>query len=119
MAQSAKTPDDFLPLTPAEFHIMIVLADNDLHGYGIMQEVEAQTNGLIQMGPGTLYSTIKRLLERNWIEEIDAPDSAEDPRRKYYRLTPFGNRVTRAEAQRLALAVETARGLGLLGGAGS
>jgi DNA-binding PadR family transcriptional regulator len=116
MAGTAKEPDDFLPLTPAEFHIMVVLVDSDLHGYGIMQRVEEQTKGIIQMGPGTLYTTIKRLLERGWIEEVDAPTDAEDPRRRYYRLSPFGNRVTRAEARRLANAVETARGLGLLGG---
>ena len=60
MAGTAKEPDDFLPLTPAEFHIMVVLVDGDLHGYGIMQRVEEQTKKLIQMGPGTLYSTIKK-----------------------------------------------------------
>ena len=116
MAKTLKEPEDFLPLTPAEFHILMVLADNDLHGYGIMQEIESHTDGAITLGPGTLYTTIKRLLERGWIEEVSAPPHADDPRRKYYRLTPFGGRVVRAEAERLAQVVRTARNLGLLGG---
>jgi len=116
MAKAVKEPEDFLPLTPAEFHIMLVLADKDLHGYGIMQRVEEQTKGVIQMGPGTLYSAIKRLLGRGWIEEVDAPANTEDPRRKYYHISPFGMRVISAEARRLAKAVEAARSYGLLGG---
>lgn len=114
---TTKQPEDFLPLTPAEFHILMVLAGGDRHGYGIMQDIETQTNGALQLGPGTLYTTLKRLLERGWIEEIDAPPTAEDPRRKYYTLTKFGERLVRAEANRLANAVNTARQLGLLGGA--
>lgn len=116
MAQVAKEPEDFLPLTATEFHIMLVLADDKLHGYGIMQRIETQTEGVISMGPGTLYTTIKRLLERGWIEETGPANPADDPRRKYYTLTPFGNRVVRAEVRRMAASVETARGLGLLGG---
>jgi DNA-binding PadR family transcriptional regulator len=116
MAQAAKEPQDFLPLNSTEFHIMLVLADADLHGYGIMQRIDIQSDGLIKMGPGTLYTTIKRLLERGWIEEIEPPASAEDSRRKYYRLTGFGSRVIEAEAGRMAKVVETARSLGLLGG---
>lgn len=115
MAHSAREPQEFLPLNTAEFHILLVLADADLHGYGIMQRIEEQSEGLIQMGPGTLYTTIKRLLERGWIEEVEAPANADDPRRKYYSLTPFGNRVVEAEARRMASVVETARSLGLLG----
>lgn len=117
MAHAAKDPEQFLPLTASEFHIMLVLADEPLHGYAIMQRVQDDTQGQVKMGPGTLYTTIKRLLERAWIEEVDAPADADDPRRKYYRLTPFGQRVTSAEAGRLAQAVNTARRLGLLGGA--
>ena len=96
---------------------MLVLADEPLHGYVIMQRVEADTQGKVRIGAGTLYTTIKRLLDRGWIEEVDPPANADDPRRKYYTLTPFGGRVLRAEAQRLAQAVRTARSLGLLGGA--
>jgi DNA-binding PadR family transcriptional regulator len=116
MAQSAKEPQDFLPLNTAEFHIMLVLADVDLHGYGIMQRIDIQSEGLIKMGPGTLYTTIKRLLERGWIEEVKPPANADDPRRKYYSLTGFGSRVIEAEAGRMARVVETARSLGLLRG---
>lgn len=116
MAKTAREPEDFLPLTATEFHIMLVLADDKLHGYGIMQEIDAQTEGVVSMGPGTLYTTIKRLLEREWIEETDPPENADDPRRKYYTLTAFGNRVVAAEARRLAASVATARKLGLLGG---
>lgn len=116
MANKAKESEDFLPLTPPEFHIMLVLADDNLHGYGIMQRIETETRGIIKMGPGTLYTTIKRLLERGWIEESDPPETADDPRRKYYSLTAFGNRIVSAEARRMAFSVETARQLGLLGG---
>jgi DNA-binding PadR family transcriptional regulator len=114
---ATQQPEDFLPLTPGEFHILLVLAGGDRHGYGIMQEIDTQTDGTIQLGPGTLYTAIKRLVERGWIEEIDAPPTADDPRRKYYTLTKFGTRLVRAEANRLANAVNTARSLGLLGGA--
>jgi DNA-binding PadR family transcriptional regulator len=82
-----------------------------------MQEVETRSKGSMQLGPGTLYTTIKRLLEREWIEEIEAPATSDDPRRKYYRLTSFGERVVRAEADRLAALVDQARRLGLVGGA--
>ena len=116
MSKTVKEPDEFLPLTPTEFHIMLVLADDILHGYGIMQRIEDESKGALTLGPGTLYTTIKRLLERGWIEETDAPSDADDTRRKYYRLTSFGSRVLRAEAVRLASLVETARTLGLIGG---
>lgn len=116
MSSKNPKPEDFLPLTPTEFQIMLVLAEADLHGYGIMQRIESESNGTIKLGPGTLYTTLKRLLERAWIEEIDAPADADDPRRKYYRLTAFGGRVVRLEAQRLSQLVNTAKKLGLVGG---
>lgn len=116
MANTAQEPHEFLPLTSTEFYILMVLSDHTLHGYGIMQEIDDQTEGLVQLGPGTLYTTIKRLLQRGWIEETDPPPDADDPRRKYYTLTPFGGRVTRAEANRLANLVENARQIGLIGG---
>lgn len=104
-------PDDMLPLTPAVFHILLALADGEKHGYGIMQEVELITGGQIKMGPGTLYGTIKRLLEKGMIEETDErPDPAmDDERRRYYHLTGFGERVIHAEVQRLAHLVNVAR----------
>ncbi|MBL8155680.1 MAG: PadR family transcriptional regulator [Anaerolineae bacterium] len=114
-------PNDMLPLTPAVFHILLALADGEKHGYGIMQEVSRITNGTLRMGPGTLYGTIKRMLEANLIEETEErPDPAlDDERRRYYRLTAFGERVARAEAGRLATLLNVAQSKRLVGGAGS
>lgn len=105
---------DFLPLTPLTFYILLVLADRDLHGYGIMQAVEEQTDGAITIGPGTLYSNLKRLLKLGWVEEVESPDTSDDERRKYYRLTDSGHAAARAEAERLRDVVKTARLHGLL-----
>ena len=109
--------EDMLPLTPAVFHVLLALADGERHGYAIMQEVAAHTDGRIKMGPGTLYGTIKRLIEAQLIEESDErPDAdADDERRRYYRLTGVGQRVVRAEAQRYAEMVAVARGKRLIG----
>jgi len=109
-------PDSFLPLTPATFHVLFALADGELHGYAIMQSVAATTAGRVTMGPGTLYGTIKRLLESQWIEECESrPDpSLDDERRRYYRLTGLGQRVVSAECQRYAALVRVARSKGLL-----
>src|ERR687897_2782413 len=86
---------DFLPLTPAIVHILLAVADEDRHGYAIMQEVSRLTGGAIHMGPGTLYGTIKRMLAAGLLEEADVrPDPAlDDERRRYYRATPLGVRV--------------------------
>ena len=110
-------PEGFLPLTPAVFHVLLALAEGERHGYAIMQEVVESTNGVIKMGPGTLYGTIKRLLEIGLIEQADErPDPAmDDERRRYYRLTAIGQRVVRAEAGRYARLLELARGKRLLG----
>src|SRR5664279_3933088 len=118
MPDTPLRPDDMLPLTPAVFHILLALADGEKHGYGIMQEVATIPNGAMRMGPGTLYGTIKRLLESGLIEETDArPDPAlDDERRRYYRLTAFGERVAQAEAARLASLIGTAQAKRLLGG---
>lgn len=102
----AETPQDALPLTPAVYHILLALYDGEKHGYAIMQEVEAVTNGSIRMGAGTLYGSIKRMLRDNLIEE--ATELA-DGERRYYRLTPFGQSVTEAESQRLAQLVQIAQ----------
>ncbi|MCC7448995.1 MAG: helix-turn-helix transcriptional regulator [Anaerolineae bacterium] len=119
MSDSTLQPQDMLPLTPAVFHILLALADGEKHGYGIMQEVTAITGGTIRMGPGTLYGTIKRLLEAGMIEESDErPDPAlDDERRRYYRLTSFGERVARAETARLATLLRAAQSKRLMGGA--
>lgn len=104
---SAKT----LPLTPSVFHILLALTDQERHGYAIMQEVAAHTDGALQLGPGTLYGCIKRMLAAGLIKETDErPDpDLDDERRRYYRTTDFGQRVLRAEANRLATAVRAAR----------
>lgn len=94
MTRSAR---DILPLSPQVLHILLALAEGELHGYGIMQEVEQRTNGTVKLGPGTLYGAIRRLREDGLIEERPAADE----RRRNYRLTAFGRRVARAEVERL------------------
>lgn len=118
MSDAAMQPGDRLPLTPAVFHILLALADGEKHGYGIMQEVTAITNGTMQMGPGTLYGTIKRLLESGLIEESDErPDPAlDDERRRYYRLTLLGEQIAQAEVKRLARLLNVAAAKRLAGG---
>ena len=118
MRQDGRDPESLLPLTPAVFHIMLALADGERHGYGIMQEVAALTNGTMRLGPGTLYGSIKRMLADGLIEESDErPDpELDDERRRYYRLTDFGQRVARLEARRLARLVDEARTRRLLAG---
>lgn len=110
-----------LPLTPAVFHILLALVDRERHGYGIMQEISARTDGKVRMGPGTLYGSIKRMLKDGLIEESgERPDpDLDDERRRYYRVTDFGQRVVRAEALRLAQLVDVARSKQLLPGPAS
>jgi DNA-binding PadR family transcriptional regulator len=112
----AKNVDSMLPLTPAVFHILLALAEHERHGYAIMREVAADTNGALQLGPGTLYGCLKRMLASRLVEESDErPDpDLDDERRRYYRITDFGARTLRAEAERLALAVSAARAKRLL-----
>jgi DNA-binding PadR family transcriptional regulator len=114
----AKTPEDLLPLTPAVFHILLALSDGERHGYAIMQEVSADTGGSLQLGPGTLYGCLKRMLSAGLVEESDErPDPAlDDERRRYYRLTDLGARALRAEGERLASAVSAARAKRLFAG---
>ncbi len=110
-------PEGMPPLTPAVFHILLALVDNERHGYAIMQEVIESTKGRIKMGPGTLYGTIKRLLAARMIEESDErPDpELDDERRRYYRLTAIGQRAVKAEALRYAAMAEVARRKRLIG----
>jgi DNA-binding PadR family transcriptional regulator len=111
LAAAKQDPEQLLPLTPAVLHILLALADGERHGYAIMQEVAATTDGQIKMGPGTLYGTIKRMIDLDLIEESDErPDpKMDDERRRYYRLTSFGRRVLGAEATRLSKLVRIAR----------
>lgn len=109
-------PEDFLPLTPATFHILLALADRERHGYDIMREVDERTEGKVRLGPGTLYGSIKRMLSDGLVQELDErPDpELDDERRRYYRLTDFGFKVATAEAERLAQLVKAAKSKKLL-----
>ncbi len=109
-------PEDLLPLTPAVFHILVALSEGERHGYSIMRQVSADTDGGMELGPGTLYGCLKRMLSARLIEESDErPDPAlDDERRRYYRITDLGSRTVRMEAQRLAAAVSAARARRLL-----
>src|SRR5919199_3059004 len=113
-------PEELLPLSPAVFHVLLALADAERHGYGIIKEVEARTEGRVRLGAGTLYGSIKRMLEQGLVEESDERPDAEldDERRRYYRLTDFGRRVAGAEVERLATLVSVAREKRLLSGPG-
>src|SRR5688572_27941664 len=99
MKKPKRDPESLLPLPASVFHILVALADGELHGYGIMKEVAARTEGKVRLGPGTLYGSIKRLIEDGLIEESDSrPDpDLDDERRRYYRLTDFGQRVAVSE----------------------
>lgn len=105
-------PERYLPLTPVVFEIALALASGERHGYEIMQEVERRTDGQIVLHPGTLYRALGRLLDQGLIEELDERrPSGDDERRRYYRLTPLGHAVARAEVERLAGQVTAARRL--------
>ena len=105
-----QSPQEPLPLTPPVFHILLALAEEERHGYGIMQDVAQQTDGALQLGPGTLYGCLKRMLAAGLVEESgERPDPVlDDERRRYYRMTALGKRMVRAEAHRLAGAVTVA-----------
>jgi DNA-binding PadR family transcriptional regulator len=103
----------FLPLPAATFHILVALSDADRHGYGIMQEIAQRTDGRTKLNPGTLYTTIQRLLDNELIVEIETRVEGDDERRRYYRLTPLGRSVARAEVARLSELVALGRHAGL------
>src|SRR6266576_1350034 len=113
--QDTFDPQSLLPLPTAAFHILVALADADRHGYAIMQDVATGTGGRLKLNPGTLYTTIRRLLDQGLIEELDdRPDpDDDDERRRYYRLTDLGREVAKAEATRLQQALAFARQAGL------
>ena len=115
MAFKQEDIDVLLPLPPATFHILMALADEDRHGYAIIQDIAARTDGELQMSAGTLYRSIQRMQEQGLIVETrerPAPEN-DDERRRYYRITPFGLAVARAEARRLAQMVKLARARGI------
>jgi DNA-binding PadR family transcriptional regulator len=104
-----------LPLPQAVFQILVALADQDRHGYAIMQDVAVRTGGSLKLSPGTLYGSIKRMLEDGLIVEVDARPSRndDDERRRYYRITQFGRSIAQAEADRLTVLLRQARAVGL------
>src|SRR5437660_12466800 len=105
------SPESFLPLKPHWFHVLLSLAGQPQHGYGIMQEVLERTDGKVRLWPATLYGTLKRLIDADLIEESDerpAPEQ-DDARRRYYRLTHLGRRVLAAESERLEYLVRVIR----------
>jgi DNA-binding PadR family transcriptional regulator len=113
MRPPSKTPrpETFLPLPTATFHILMAVADEDRHGYAIIQDVVGRTGGEIKLSAGTLYRSIQRMLEQGLIleaRERPAPE-LDDERRRYYRITPLGAAVARAEATRLAKLIQLAR----------
>lgn len=114
---TSRTPAMFLPLPPATFQILLALVDGERHGYAIMKEVVERSEGTVRLGPGTLYGSLKRLLEAGLVAEGSERTDAEvdDERRRYYRLTELGLSVARAEARRLDAMVRAARSKNLIG----
>src|ERR1700674_2058392 len=100
--KSPTTPHELLPLPPPVFHILLALAGEERHGYGIMRDVARQSSGPLQLGPGTLYGCLKRMLAAGLVEESDErPDpELDDERRRYYRMTDLGRSAVRGEARR-------------------
>jgi DNA-binding PadR family transcriptional regulator len=108
--------EDFLPLRPVEFDVLLALGDGERHGYAIMQEAHRRSEGALQLEPGTLYRALRRMREAGLVTEtaVRGQDGG-DERRRYYRLTALGRKVAAAEAQRMAGLVVAARARGLLG----
>jgi DNA-binding PadR family transcriptional regulator len=116
MADQDLRADSLLPLPPAAFHILMAVADEDRHGYAIIQDVAERTGGELKLSAGTLYRSIQRMLEQGLLvetQERPAPE-LDDERRRYYRITPFGTAVARAEARRLMQLVKLARSSGFV-----
>jgi DNA-binding PadR family transcriptional regulator len=101
-------PASFLPLAPATLHILLALAGEDLHGYGIMQEVLRQSEGQYKLGPGTLYDNLQRLMDQGMVQEVSR-SAREESRRRYYRLSSLGRGVLTAEISRLERVVRDGR----------
>jgi DNA-binding PadR family transcriptional regulator len=99
----------FLPLSPATLHILLSLAGEKRHGYGIMQEVARQSDGQYKLGPGTLYDNLQKMMHQGMVESAPGPSAKDDPRRRYYRLTSFGRRLLSTEIIRLENVVREAR----------
>jgi len=108
------TPEDLLPLPPATLHILLAVAETDRHGYAIMQDVAARTDGELRLSAGTLYRAVARMVEQGLIMEVEKRRTrADDERRRYYRITTFGTAVARAELRRLLQLVRHGQARGL------
>lgn len=112
MSRAADDLREALPLSAAMFHILLALAGGERHGYGIIKEVEAQTDRTVKLAPATFYRLAKQMQNDGWIADVGSDD--DDERRRYYRLTPRGRRIAQAEAQRLEELVRVARARRLL-----
>ena len=111
---SSLNPAELLPLPPVTFHLLLSLIDGERHGYAIIQDVEARTSGELRLSAGTLYRSIARMVEQSLIAEVvKRRTAADDERRRYYRISPFGTAVARAEMRRLSELVRLARRSGL------
>ena len=99
----------FLPLSPATLHILLALAAEDRHGYGIMLEVARQSQGHYKLGPGTLYDNLQKMMNLAMVEEAPSPSGNDDPRRRYYRLTPLGRGILSSEVSRLERVIREAK----------
>jgi DNA-binding PadR family transcriptional regulator len=115
---TAHDVDAFLPLPAATVHLLLALAHDELHGYAIIQDVAERTSGALRLSPGTLYRSIQRMLDTGLLAESRQRPAAEfdDERRRYYRITPMGTKVARAETRRLTELVQMARAQGLASG---
>jgi DNA-binding PadR family transcriptional regulator len=116
MASEEPRPESLLPLQQATFHILLAVADEDRHGYAIIQDVAARTGGEVKLSAGTLYRSIQRMLEQDLLSEVrqrPAPED-DDERRRYYRITEFGEAVARAEVRRLSKLVRLAKASGFV-----
>jgi DNA-binding PadR family transcriptional regulator len=96
-----RKPAQFVPLSAAALHILLALAGEELHGYGIMLEAARQSSGKYKLGPGTLYDNLRKLMAAGIVEESRRQPAGEDPRRRYYRLTGLGRRILTEEIARL------------------
>ena len=118
MTSRTPSPESELPLPAATFHILMALADEDRHGYAIIQEVAARTNGEVRLSAGTLYRSIQRMVDQDFVTELrmrERPAADEDDaRRRYYRLTPYGRAVAEAETRRLGELLRLARASGFV-----
>jgi len=116
MDKNARRPESELPLPAATFHILMALADEDRHGYAIIQEVAGRTNGEVKLSAGTLYRSIQRIADQGYVTELTMRErparNEDDARRRYYRLTPFGRAVAEAETRRLGELLRLARASG-------